>query len=283
MDVADDGLSCPEVGEWAEEKHSIVSLYAKLFSTGMKEKWEERVYIELYAGSGFARIKNTSRLIAGSPIRALTLEHPFDKYILCERDPNNLRDLKIRAEGIAPSRKVAYVPGDCNERAADILSEIPAHSTTHRVLSLCFVDPFDIGIKFETLRKISTRYVDFLVLLALYMDANRNVSNYVKEEAVKIDDFLGSGTWRERWRLRQQQGTEFPRFLAEEFSDSMTSLGYNPQPFYKMKAVRMPDRNVRLYRLALFSRHPLAYSFWDEVLKYSTAQTTLDFEKPIGE
>ena len=45
MDVDDDGLFCPEVGKWAEDKHSLVSLYAKLFSTGMKEKWEERVYI----------------------------------------------------------------------------------------------------------------------------------------------------------------------------------------------------------------------------------------------
>jgi hypothetical protein len=72
----------------------------------------------------------------------------------------------------------------------DILAKIPAHSTNHRVLSLCFVDPFDIGIKFETLRKLSERYMDFLVLLALYMDANRNIENYVKEEAVKIDTGL---------------------------------------------------------------------------------------------
>ncbi len=165
----------------------------------------------------------------------------------------------------------------------DILAKIPAHSTNHRVLSLCFVDPFDIGIKFETLRKLSERYMDFLVLLALYMDANRNIENYVKEEAVKIDEFLGSRTWRADWKIRQRQGIAFPQFLAEEFSKSMKTLRYKPQPFYKMKAIRMPERNVLLYRLALFSRHPRAYRFWDEVLKYRTPQTTFDFEKPIGE
>jgi three-Cys-motif partner protein len=283
VDVVDDDLFCPEVGEWAEEKHAVVSLYAKLFSTGMKDKWDERVYIELYAGSGFAKIRHSSRVIAGSPIRALTLEHPFDKYIFCEREPKELDALKKRVERIAPSRKVAYVPGDCNERVNDILDEIPAHSSNHRVLSLCFVDPFDIGIKFETLRKLSDRYVDFLVLLALYMDANRNIENYVREEAVKIDEFLGSRTWRDRWKSRQQQGMAFPQFLAEEFSSSMETLGYKPQPFYKMKPIKMPERNVRLYRLALFSRHPVAYSFWDQVLKYSTPQTEFNFEKPLGE
>ena len=283
MDVVDDGLFLPEVGEWAEEKHSVVSLYAKLFSTGMKDKWDERVYIELYAGSGFAKIKHASRVIAGSPIRALTLEDPFDRYIFCERQPRELDALKQRVARMAPSRRVEYVPGDCDERVEDILAKIPKHSQNHRVLSLCFVDPFDIGIKFKTLRKLSERYMDFLVLLALYMDANRNIENYVKEKAIKIDEFLGLRTWRDRWKIRRQKGTGFPEFLVEEFSSSMETLRYEPQPFYKTKPIRMPERNVRLYRLALFSRHPRAYSFWDEVLKYSTRQTTFDFEKPIGE
>jgi len=52
VDVSDDGLLCPEVGSWAAEKHGLVSMYAKLFSTGMKNKWKSRVYIELYAGAG---------------------------------------------------------------------------------------------------------------------------------------------------------------------------------------------------------------------------------------
>jgi hypothetical protein len=33
----DDGLVCPEVGGWTEEKHRHVSLYSTLFSSGMKE------------------------------------------------------------------------------------------------------------------------------------------------------------------------------------------------------------------------------------------------------
>lgn len=150
------------------------------------------------------------------------------------------------------------------------------------MLSLCFADPYDIGIKFETLRRLSDRYVDFLVLLALYMDANRNYDNYIGDEAVKIDEFLGSPTWRERWRAENRKGIPFPQFLAEEFSRSMEALRYRSQPFYKMKPIKIPELNVKLYRLALFSRHPTAYAFWDDVLKYSTPQRTFDFEAPSG-
>lgn len=280
MDVTDDGLFCEDIGKWAEEKHGLVSLYAKLFSTGMKDKWDVRVYIELYAGSGHGRIRDTSRIIAGSPLQALTLEHPFDKYIFCEMNPKSLDALRTRVQRTAPSAKVTYIGGDCNQRVRDILNEIPAHSMGHRVLSLCFVDPYDIGIKFETLRALSGRFVDFLVLLALYMDANRNHENYVKEEAVKIDEFLGSRTWRDEWKVSQEKGTPFPQFLAEEFSRSMGSLNYQIQPFYKMKPVKIAEMNVQLYRLALFSRNDRAYKFWDQVLKYSTPQTAFDFGGP---
>lgn len=38
----------------------------------------------------------------------------------------------------------------------------------------------------------NARYVDFLITLALGMDANRNYEHYVKEDASKIDDFLGA-------------------------------------------------------------------------------------------
>jgi three-Cys-motif partner protein len=209
------------------------------------------------------------------------LQHPFDKYIFCETNPKALDALRARVERAAPSAKVSYIEGDCNQNVGDILSEIPAHSARHRVLSLCFVDPYDIGIKFETISRLSNRFVDFLILLAIYMDANRNYENYMREEAVKIGEFLGSRTWREEWKTNQQNRIPFPQFLAEEFSRSMETLKYQPQPFYKMKPVSIPEMNVRLYRLALFSRSSRAYKFWDQVLKYSTPQTAFEFGGPL--
>jgi three-Cys-motif partner protein len=270
---SEDGLACPEVGSWAEEKHRLVSLYAKLFSSGMKDKWSRRIYIDLYAGAGYNRIRGTSKIILGSPIRALTLEHPFDKYIFCEQDTENIEALKIRVTQTAPSANVAYISGDCNKRVTDILAQIPRGSRHDTVLSLCFADPFDIGLKFETLRTLASRYVDFLILLALFMDANRNYERYISDDAVKIDEFLGSATWRKRWANAQKNSVGFPQFLATEFSASMESLGYLATPLHKMKRVRSDERNLPLYYIALFSRHDRAHRFWDDVLKYGTDQT----------
>jgi three-Cys-motif partner protein len=273
--VPDDGLISPEVGAWSEDKHRLVSLYSTLFSSGMKDKWAKRIYIELYAGAGRSRIRQTSKIIVGSPLLALKVKDPFDKYVFCEEDPANLEALKFRVGQTAGDKNVAYVRGDCNERTAEILSKIPPGSRDETVLSLCFADPFDIGLRFETIRALATaRYVDFLILLALGMDANRNYELYVKEDADKVDKFLGSDTWRERWATARWDAVRFTRFLADEFTKSMATLDYIPPPFYTMKEVRSSEKNLPLYRIALFSRHERAYRLWDQVLKYSTDQTS---------
>ncbi len=274
----DDGLPCSEVGPWAEDKYTLVALYDKLFSTGMKNKWPTRVYVDLYSGPGFVRVRGTNRTMVGSPLLALDVPDPFDKYIFCESDPVRLSALESRVRRLFPQSSAHYVPGDCNEKIGEICANIPPSSREHGVLSFCFVDPYDISIRFSTVRRLSSYYMDFLFLLALQMDANRNIEHYLKPDNSKVDEFLDLPGWRERWKIAEGQGVSFPRYLAEEYSKQMEKLGYLPVPWHKMKQVRSDERNLPLYRLALFSRHPLAQEFWDEVLCYSSDQGSLPFE-----
>jgi three-Cys-motif partner protein len=275
LHVDDDGLICPEVRGWAETKYRLLALYDELFSTGMKHKWDQRVYIDLYAGAGFNRISGTSRFLKGSPIIALTVASPFDKYIFCEENEQLLRALEARTHRLSPGASVTYIHGNCDSEIERICTTIPKGSPSNKVLSLCLVDPFDFGIKFETLRRLSRVYIDFVVLLAVGMDANRNYDHYVEGHSTKIDEALGNTAWRDRWKAVGSRRRDFRRFLASEFSISMESLDYIKQPLDRMKLVRSDEKNLPLYYLALFSRHQTAYGFWDDVLKYSTDQTNL--------
>jgi three-Cys-motif partner protein len=273
-----DSLALPEVGSWTEEKHRLVSLYATLFSKGMKKKWGKRVYVELHAGAGYSRIRGTQKVILGSPLRALAAEQPFDKYVFCEALPKNLEALRARVHLHFPDADVAYVDGDCDARTPDILREIPKGSKDNTVLTLCFADPYDISLKFGTIEALSVRFVDFLVLLAVYSDANRAYKRYVMEDAVKVDEFLGSKSWRDQWRIAEANGVLFPKFLAEEFAASMETLGYLPTPVHRMKRVRSDEKNLPLYYVALFSRNKLAHDFWDDALKYGTDQIKFSWD-----
>lgn len=261
---------CPLVRPWAEDKYRLIALYDALFSTGMKHKWDQRVYVDLYAGAGISRIEGTNTFLKGSPLIALTVPDRFDKYIFCEEDEALLEALKERARRIAPQADVQYVSGSCDARVEEICGHIPKASPTNKVLSLCMVDPFDFGLKFNTLSRLSSFFIDFLVLLAVGMDANRNYDHYVVGESPKIDDALGNTDWRQRWAGRKRSG--FMQFLAAEFSASMRTLRYLDQPLDRMRMVKSNEKNLRLYYLALFSRHETAYKFWDDVLRYSTDQ-----------
>src|SRR6476646_9031656 len=106
------------------------------------------------------------------------------------------------------------------------------------------------------------------------MDAGRNYDHYVDGHSTKIDEALGNTAWRDRWKAIGVRRSDFRQFLATEFSMSMESLGYLKQPLNPMKLVRSDEKNLPLYYLPLFSRHQTAYKFWDDVLKYSTDQTS---------
>jgi len=272
--VPDDGLYCPEIGGWSLDKYRMLGLYASLFSTGMKAKWERRIYVDLYAGSGYGKLQNSGKIVQGSPLIALTVKDPFDKYIFCDEDEEKLTALEVRARRVAPTADMVFILGDCNARVDEILQAIPTASPGHGVLSLCFVDPYNlVGVRFATLRQLAVRFIDFFCLLALHMDANRNYARYLDEDADQVDKFLDLTDWRDRWNAAKWDGLKFPKFLAREFSEQMCSIGFLPE--YAMKEVRSDEKNLRLYHLALFSRSRLAFDYWAQVLKYSTDQTSL--------
>lgn len=275
--VADDGLPTPSIGPWALQKYRLLDLYDTLFSTGMKHLWDCRAYLDLFSGPGHARIRRTDRIVETSPLIALRVPDRFDKYIFCDRDVKNISALRDRVAREFPDVDPSYVIGDCNEVVAKIVEQIPKASKGKSVLSFCFADPFGIDdLKFKTIQTLSARSrMDFLVLLALDMDANRFQSLYVKETSPVIDEFLGDRSWRPRWAASQLKRVDFRVFLAKEFASRMVDLGYMPAGLESMKEVRSNEKNLPLYHLAFFSKHPRGYQFWDQVLKYGTDQLSL--------
>jgi three-Cys-motif partner protein len=150
------------------------------------------VYIDLFAGSGRSRIKGTSRIVAGSPLIALDVYPPFDHYILCEKNKEKLQALETRVRRDYSRSKVAFQAGDANEFISQILDTIPKHRQGFRVLSFCFVDPYNLGdLSFDTIDRLSDRFIDFLVLIATDMDASRNISKYEMPANSTVERFPG--------------------------------------------------------------------------------------------
>lgn len=274
----DDGLPTPEIGAWGEKKYRHVQLYASLFIRSIRTKWDDLVYIDLFAGSGRARIRGTRRVVNASPLLILGMPEAFDKYIFCEGDESYAEALETRCRRDFPNRKVAIVCGNANASVENIVAKMPRHGNNHKVLGFCFLDPFQMqNLCFSTIENLSQKFMDFLVLIPSSMDANRNERNYVHSRNKTLENFVGNPEWRTRWDKDKASGKSFEHFVVEEFGRSMQTLGYIDPGLKEAVMIRSDDKNLPLYRLALYSKHKLGPKFWKETKKYSDPQTGFEF------
>ena len=278
--VPDDGLPAREVGPWVEQKYRYFGMYAEMFSTGMKNSWDRRIYLDLFSGSGRSQIRSTNTFVLGSPLLAMSLPDPFDLYVFSDEDRSNIDALRKRATESTRASTARYVVGDINTKVQEVIGHIDAERQSS-TLSFCFLDPYKLNIHFSTVRTLAEgRPIDFLILLALYVDANRNMKTYVQEEKQQIDRFLGDRDWRATWKQTEQSGETIVAFLARAYSQRMAGLGYLPMTLADMVKIRSNSKNLPLYYLAFYSRNQTGMKFWREVLKYADDQLSLDLYEP---
>lgn len=276
MTTRDEDGEVPEVGAWAEAKYDLLRTYLTIFSTGMRNKWRTRVYVDLFAGAGRAAIEGTKRQVPTSALIAIGVKHPFDRYVFCEQSRRRMSALRARVERIAHGVDVRFVPGDCNVQVANVLAELPPVQARD-ALTACFVDPFRLSdLKFATLRRLADgRRIDFLVLVPSHMDARRNEARLTRDSDPILDDFLGGRDWRARWAAarRAPATPSFPTFVVEEFGRSMERLGY--LRFLPADAVPVDAKGLPLYHLALYSKNPRGADFWKKAKRSASRQRDL--------
>ena len=108
-------------------------------------------------------------------IRILRQPRPFNHYVFVENDADCVGALSQRWRAVAPTANVHIVPKNVNESIPDVRAKLPP---SRGLLSFCFVDPFNTGVRFETIRALTDLRIDFLILLMLGNDARRNFANY---------------------------------------------------------------------------------------------------------
>jgi len=274
----DDGLLTPKVGRWAEEKHRRIAYYVSMFATSMKDKWDCRVYIGLFAGAGKGRMAGSGRIVPGSPLLALNIKYPFDHYVFCEREPEYVQALEQRVGDYFPHVDCECIQGDCNVAVDDIVGTVPRFTKDYRGLTFCLVDPYGASsLAFTTLEHLASRlYLDFLVLIPTCMDIRRNESYNSSKENPILDRYLGTTTWRDEWVDPARPTSDFGIFIAERFCEKMKGIGFLYESSADMDLIRTyGERGLELYHLAFFSKHDLGLRSWRRTKKGTRGQLDL--------
>ena len=257
---ATDGLPARPSGAWAKEKLFYLAYFMGLFTAGMKNRWLERLFIDLMTGPGLCRIKETSEEFSGSPLLALSTKVPFTKVFLVESDPLLARALQVRVADSQYRPEPIIRVGDCND--LHVISEIRGH-LTRGTLGFAFVDLLGFNVRFDTLRRLTAdRPVDLLITMP-EMDFTRNaVQAMLRGDDARWTAFFGTNEWKEvveNWVRREKAGEVLKIALMRLYLKQLRTIEY------RGLALNEPMRSqtgAALYRPLFASKHDRGLDFW---------------------
>jgi len=253
-----DQLPIRDSGAWIDTKHKLLTYYAHLFATGMKNAWKSRVYLELFSGPGRCLIRKTGKEDLGSPLKVI--EHEFAKFIFTEMSVAAAESLAQRLEPFENAADTEIWCGDCADAIKQI--QIPAGS-----LTLAFIDPTGIGHApfslIETLHR-KTR-CDLLINIQHGMGIKMNIHQYTPDadEQSALTKFLGNDSWKQ---LPRHNPREFFRGVLDLYKEQLHKLGFKRECMGR-EILITTDTNTPLYLLLFASKHPKGKEFWEKAMK----------------
>lgn len=261
----DDGLAARPVGPWSAQKLWFWARYIDITTNAMvgHPNWPAGlVYVDLFAGPGVCKVKNTDDRVPGSPLIAAHALKPFRNLLLCERNRRAAKACEERMRNTPVKDVCQVLQGDCNDLIDDIVRRIPKGS-----LTLAFVDPTGLHARIETMTRLSAAgQVDLVVLFPDAMDVVRNAeAYYLKQPDSKLDHVLGAGSdWRAEWKsLGSHAPADLRRWFAGKYRDQLRDVaGYE---YFGEEVMRGP--HGPLYRLVFATKHPRGLDFWDKVTR----------------
>ena len=250
----DDKLPIRKSGPWAREKHQHLVYYGKMFATGMKKKFENRVYIELFAGPGRCRFPDRKEG-SGSPLQMMDLE--FTKFVFIERNLEGARALEKRIGAHCAVQNATVYCGDCAEAVKKVV--LPPS----RCLALTFIDPTGIShAPFALIEALRRRIrTDLLINFPHGMGLKMNQHQYTPHEKSILTRFLGTNTWT---KFVDQKPAAFVRGVLDLYKQQLQNLDYLVG---NHEVVICNQQGTPIYMLVFASRDKLGVQFWDRTMK----------------
>jgi len=271
---AEDGFIARCTSSWASIKHKIIKDYCYMITSGMRNKFKEINYIDIFAGPGIYFNKSNGGENEGSPL--IASKHNFHNTIIVDLNADNINALENRLREC--KSKLYYFKDDVNKVAKEINYIISQYS-----LSFCFVDPNNMGeLAFDTLNEISkNKKVDFLINFPYGTDYRRSFKHSMSEHSdnKNIDRFFGTDKWRDiEKKLADRDEIFRANALIDLYINQLESIGYFKTGKNERHQYIFPIHNTRrglLYYLIFVSKNPRGYDFCKKMRKYAISQQEL--------
>lgn len=260
-------------GTHTQKKLDAVAGYLQAYVTVMKKQRFNLNYVDGFAGSGAskavsaeeevqlleAELYDSGAIVEGSPIRALNIDPPFDRYVFIDANPENVESLnELKAE--YPSINILVRSGDANvhlQAFAEFLEKGPLER------AVVFLDPFGLSVRWETVAKLAaTQKVDLWYLVPVH-----GMSRQIKDDgtflpsAKRIDEIWGSDEWRSKAVKRSEPIEDLFGQIDERFEKIAKAEQFSEMFRERLKEVFAGDVAKRYLRLGKGRLHEFSLMF----------------------
>ena len=265
-----------EIGYWSEVKLDIIRKYAAAFSTIIaKQPGLSSAYIDGFSGAGEHLRKDTGEPVPGSPLNALNVDPPFDRYFLIDLNGRKVDHLRTLV-GDRPN--VDVVEGNCN----DILIEQVIPKVQYRLYrrGLLLLDPYGLHLNWQVIAAAGASGAIDMFLNFPVMDMNMNVLRHRQDtvsakDAARMTAFWGDESWQNIAYEESRQADFFEDKPAKEKVSNEVLAGafrarLRDQGGFAHVPEPIPMRNTKgatVYYLFFASQKPVASKVYSDIKK----------------
>jgi three-Cys-motif partner protein len=204
---------------WTRSKLEILAGYLPAFNLAC-QRWPDRLYIDLMAGSPANRERSTGVEFDGSARLALTAQPPFTRLAFCEK-ADKAAELEQDLRPQHPRRSFRIYAGDCNLTIDQVLRDL---SPWRRCPTFVFADQQAAEVHWETLRKLAAfrtggSKAELWILMSPAMIVRGVAGTEAAAFAARVNALYGNDTWH-----RIQNARRNTRLSGEEYRDEMVNL-----------------------------------------------------------
>lgn len=254
-----------EVGEWSAEKLDLLRCY--LGGNNQRGGFlpattsaHRRYYIDLFAGPGEDKIRETGQVIDGSPLIALKAGPPeFTGLYFVDADPKNGASLEAHRDDFL-GRSVQIFCGDANVEVDHVLARLAT-----KYPAFAFLDPRGSELRWETVTKLARHKLPTFPKIELFIlfAYNQGLVRFMPYDPTKMvnhdeldrvmPDAMG---WRRIYaqRVSGEAGpNDIRRAMLDEYVQGLKALGYKYVP--PPRLIATPGGHP-LYFMIFASDHP---------------------------
>jgi len=250
--LTSDGKPAISLGIWFMDKLHYLKEYCSIFSTGMKNKWEHRIYIDLFSGPGICITEDTGVEQYGSPLISLNCKTPFTHYYFIDKNRDFIETLRYRSQDYQSNK--TFINKDCNYAIDELLNQLPKKYA----IFFTFIDPFNFEIEFNSIKKLTeNRPMDLLITFHI-----GNLKRSIHQPSPKMKKFFPPLDWEELYKVSYVSGKIHERLLLDKYEEGLGEMGYK---YFDDYILTRTIKNAPLYYLIFATKNEKGKEFYSKI------------------